>query len=500
MASDVDAPPRSGPYGLAHWMRRVLRECERAGRAMSPDAVHDLRVALRRCRSIARSLTELDPHPDWRRMRKAGKRLFRSFGELRDTQVMVDWVTRLAPADDPVRQRMLEVLAGRERELTAHARVIVTGFDRARWKRFATTLPERARRLAPDSPVFEHLALERCREAHDLHRRALRDRSRIGYHRLRIGLKRFRYTIENFLPALHVEWEADLKGLQDQLGELHDLDVLWARLPRALRSVFDAPERARWREWIDAERRRRIEEYRRKTLGKDSLWSRWQTSLPHGDRLEPAALAKLAAWASFRDPSFGDKPRVARWALDLFEQMAAAGVPGPFGDARARRILRAAAIVHDAGRMDGKKGHHTASYRAIRALAPPLGWSRDDVELLALVARYHRGAPPRPDQAVLRAIDGPARTMVLQLAGLLRLALALAGDTDSPDARVTVTTEREGIVIAVDGAANDGPLAAEVLRRKWLLELACGRSVIVRFGGPGSLPPEGDATGEARLV
>jgi len=44
------------------------------------DPVHDLRVALRRCRSLADGLMALDPDPDWKAMKKAGRRLFQRLG------------------------------------------------------------------------------------------------------------------------------------------------------------------------------------------------------------------------------------------------------------------------------------------------------------------------------------------------------------------------------------------------------------------------------------
>lgn len=473
-------PLATQQQGLAHWMRRVLAECDRAEREMSPDTVHDLRVALRRCRSIAKSLMEVDPHPDWPKMRKAGRRLFRRFGELRDGQVMLEWVLRLAPPDDPVRPRTIEILTGREQQLKERARAALEPFDRKQWKRFLAVLPERARHVPLDGLVFEHMALERCLEAYELHRRARRNRSRIAYHRLRIGLKRFRYTVENFLPARHAEWEHDLKGLQDRLGEVHDLDVLWASL-RKTGPLFDAAEHARWGEWTGKERQSRIEDYRKLTVGKNSLWRVWRTSLPDGARLESAALAKLGVWASFRDPDFGAKQRLAERALQLFDGLAAAGIAGPFGEGRARRILHAAALLHDVGRAAGKPGHHKASCRLIRALTPPLGWSRDDMELVALVARCHRGAPPSGNSAAFGALPAAAREIILSLAGVLRVALAFNRASEAPVTRLEVKQTSEAIVIETDGAMDNEPLAHEVLRKKWLLELACRRPVIVRF-------------------
>ena len=89
-------------------------------------------------------------------------------------------------------------------------------------------MPQRAARIRPGSAVFKHLALERWTNARELHTVALRNRSQVAFHTLRIGIKRFRYIVENFLPAEHQAWANDLKRLQDLLGDVHDLDVLWA--------------------------------------------------------------------------------------------------------------------------------------------------------------------------------------------------------------------------------------------------------------------------------
>src|SRR5579859_5097935 len=81
--------------GLRYWMLRVLEECDKVSRSFSADPVHDLRVSLRRCRSLADGLIALDPDPEWKEMKKAGKKLFQSLGQLRDVQVMEEWVEKL---------------------------------------------------------------------------------------------------------------------------------------------------------------------------------------------------------------------------------------------------------------------------------------------------------------------------------------------------------------------------------------------------------------------
>src|SRR5579862_7798537 len=84
-AHSADAKPK---LGLRAWMERVLVECGRAAAGFDADPVHDLRVALRRCRSLADGMIAIDPDASWKDMKKAGRKLFQALGELRDMQVM----------------------------------------------------------------------------------------------------------------------------------------------------------------------------------------------------------------------------------------------------------------------------------------------------------------------------------------------------------------------------------------------------------------------------
>ena len=120
--------------GLALWMERVLEECDRASLDFSADPVHDLRVALRRCRSIADGLRVMDPDPAWKQMKKAGRQLFRELGELRDAQVMEEWVRHLSDPADPVAITLLQFLAAREAHSKQHAALALQQFDRKQWR------------------------------------------------------------------------------------------------------------------------------------------------------------------------------------------------------------------------------------------------------------------------------------------------------------------------------------------------------------------------------
>jgi exopolyphosphatase/guanosine-5'-triphosphate,3'-diphosphate pyrophosphatase len=483
------APPEKS--GLAYWMKRVLQECDAAAKDFAPDPVHDLRVALRRCRSMADGLMAVDSSAAWRQMKKAGKKLFQSLGDLRDTHILQEWCRKLAPAGDRVAAAVLARLAAREQEQKLAAQEALERFDHKQWKRWTKSLPQRARRLPPDGPVFEHLAVVRWIEARALHRRALRDRTDAAWHRLRIGLKRFRYTVENFLPRRHAAWGRDLKRLQDLLGEVHDLDVLRQTL-RIAGPAYDAAARARWREAIERERSKRLDEYRRMMTGRASLWEVWRAGLPEGQRLEAAAMAHLAAWASFLDPDFTHTRHVARLALQLADGLAAAGIPklrDALAAARARRILHAASLAHDVGKAAAGRKHPKESYRLIRALAPPLGWTPEELERVALVARLHVRGPrgdPRPGHKRLRRLLPADREMVLALAGVLRLANAFDHRHDAAVTRLEVESTPQAVVIRARGYEEDEAWAAVLAEQRTLLETVCGRPIIVR--------PVGNAT------
>ncbi len=468
--------------GLALWMERVLEECDHVGTEFAPDPVHDLRVALRRCRSVADGFRAIDPDPSWKQMKKAGKQLFSSLGGLRDSQVMEEWVRKLGAADDPVTNRLLQYLAMGESHLKLEAAEALARFDRKQWKRWMVSLPRRAARVRTGGAIFKHLALERWTEAHQLHRLALRNRSQIAFHSLRIGIKRFRYIVENFLPEQHAEWSGDLKDLQDLLGEVHDFDVLWATALQI--KVFPNPEsRAHWHAKIMAERTQRIETYKSKMLGERSLWQVWRAELPSGKQIETAALGRLKLWGSLLDPDVKHSSHVARLALQLYDGLPAKRV-SPEESKQQRAILQAAALLHDVGRSEKKGDHHKATFRLIQRLTPPLGWTAEAMLIAGAAARYHRGALPSAGQKTLASFAPAERQTIRTLAGILRLANALDAGRDGRIQRVRVEEHKTLLIVQAQGYSARDRMAEEIAAGRHLLETIYRRPILVRAWRP----------------
>ncbi len=109
--------------GLAYWMQEVLDQCDKVSADFSADPVHDLRTSLRRCRSMADGIMVFDRNPAWKKMRRVGKVLFSNLGELRDTQVMRQWIEQLAPEGDAAGKILTDFVLAREQRLKIAAAI-----------------------------------------------------------------------------------------------------------------------------------------------------------------------------------------------------------------------------------------------------------------------------------------------------------------------------------------------------------------------------------------
>lgn len=518
-------------------MKRVLEECEHVSSSFDADPVHDVRVALRRCRSMADGMMAMDPDPDWKAMKKAGKRLFQRLGDLRDVQIMMDWIDKLHPvagsqdplsvklagnlggltsepdmsgpgAYDPPARALLQILQARETQHKQEARAALTEFDRKQWRQWTRSLPLRAARIRPGSAVFKHLALERWTAARELHTRALRNRSQIALHMLRIGIKRLRYIVENFLPVEHKAWSDDLKHMQDLLGEVHDLDVLWATA-LSCRVFPEENSRKSWHARILEERTKRVDEYRKRMTGSNSLWNLWRAGLPQGRQVQQIATRRVKLWAKALDPDFAHSERVARLALELYDGFVAAGLLGLEGlqtnGSIPRSSLYIAGLLHDVGKSKGNKGHHKESLELIRKHGTPLGWSAGEMERAAVVARFHCGALPVRSHKVLRDLPPEEQRTIIRLAAILRLANALDGahdgriqevkiensvvaaggrkSRDNGSLRKPALRKNEAVVIAALGYTTASPTAQTVAAERYLLETILRRPVLVKPAG-----------------
>jgi CHAD domain-containing protein len=463
-------------------MGRVLKELRRVRKSATPDAVHDLRVAIRRCRSVAAVMAEVDGHQTWGMMRKLPRTLFRALGSLRDLHVLEAWVKQLASADDPLRAKLLNVLEDREAGPHDQVRRAVRTFDQQSWERLARTAQTRVRLVTPNSLTAQCLALERFDEFQRLHARAMRTGTPAAWHALRVGLKRFRYAVETLLPERSAAWDEGLGQIQGLLGEIHDLDVLQSRITQES-DVIDATSAGALRHAMAAKHRACLEQYRQRTIGEASLPREWRAGFPHGKAIEALTTARLRTTARAMDPHPRRTAAISRLALLLFDGLARSGAEPRFREDKLRTILRAAAQLHGI-RVSGRQtSRHKAARDFLRTAPAPLGWKAQDWDLLTEVVRYQRGAEPAARHKQFAGLSAELQDRVRGLAGVLRLARGLrrCGATAAGGIRVGQTDAY--VRLRVSGVLDTEENAARLAAAKHLLERSLRRPTLVESLG-----------------
>jgi len=208
--------------------------------------LHDLRVAIRRTRSLLGQMREVLPR-SLLHYRQEFAWLGHATGAVRDLDVQLlafpDHAAALGPTGvsdlEPVREAMraqrsrercqlLEALASpRYRRLKKDWRALLATADAGAWTGGAA----RQSALAQSSAMIRH----RYRKAFKVGAELTPDSADADLHRLRMQGKKLRYLLE-FFAALYPREDVRqlvkvLKGLQDNLGDYQDLSVLLETLP-----------------------------------------------------------------------------------------------------------------------------------------------------------------------------------------------------------------------------------------------------------------------------
>ena len=114
--------------------------------------------------------------------------------------------------------------------------------------------------------------------------------------------------------------------------------------------------------------------------------------------------------------------RVANFALSIFDQTQ--GQLHQWGSWE-RELLWVAAILHNCGFYVSHAAHHKHSYYLIRH-AELLGFTENELEIIANIARYHRKSKPKKKHENYQNLpDKNARKFVSEVSAILRLAIAL---------------------------------------------------------------------------
>ncbi len=114
---------------------RLVFEARRASRSRDPDAVHDLRVAIRRFAQALRVFRQFFPPEERRKIRRRLRRALRLAAAVRDRDIALEWLAGArAGARSPLRARLVEERARAERTLAEFLRQWNRRSFSSRWR------------------------------------------------------------------------------------------------------------------------------------------------------------------------------------------------------------------------------------------------------------------------------------------------------------------------------------------------------------------------------
>jgi len=190
-----------------------------------------------------------------------------------------------------------------------------------------------------------------------------------------------------------------------------------------------------------------------------------------------AAIERLAAACS---GELEHGRTVAQLAGRIFDQLT-----GPLelvpGD---RQLLECAARLQDVGYVINYDQHHKHSYHLIRNSRLP-GIRAHDLEIIANVARYHRGAHPKRKHENLARLSSEDQRRVQRMAAILRLAGGLDRSRSQQVRDVLVRLEDDRV--SFDVVADQEPIVDiwGAQRRADLFEAVFGMPLEIRWASGG---------------
>ena len=298
MAKAQQITERVGILDPQAWLAEVLRvrfeeviKCRDA--ALDPariDGVHDMRVAIRRLRSVIRDFGEITDKFPLKNLRKRLKRLADSLGVVRDADVCITTLEELSvQADDEAIRAGIESIASEYRVTRAEGleelkkelaseRIadLESRFDAA----LGESLKQRGLYQVGRIEDAAESIVSKCRKEFVEQGDAIYYPHSIQrLHRMRIAGKHLRYAVELFMDVLGKDAEVlaeETKKMQGYLGDVHDCDVWTTQLrDRALngKSKKD-PDKTEQKAavWLLSEFQRRRTKAYRKAL---ALWTKW---------------------------------------------------------------------------------------------------------------------------------------------------------------------------------------------------------------------------------
>lgn len=213
-------------------MERLAFEANRTAKSPGADAVHDLRVAIRRLQQGLVTFKELFPRKPAKRIRKQLKAVLAAAGKLRDCDIALEILTRTAQPGAAALERHVH---GARRTAERSLRLVLKHLSlRKRISKWCRQLSMDTSQPGPGPQPLRALAEETLpRLAQRFFRTGDAAASHANgetLHAFRILAKKFRYTLELFLSIYGAGAEEcleQIRSIQAILGRTNDYRTVW---------------------------------------------------------------------------------------------------------------------------------------------------------------------------------------------------------------------------------------------------------------------------------
>ena len=207
----------------------------------------------------------------------------------------------------------------------------------------------------------------------------------------------------------------------------------------------------------------------------DALSRRRGATLHHLQDLRRRSVLHLLE-ATDEDPTHSKQ--AASLTLEVFDGLAP--LHGLGDDSR--ELLEAAALLANVGLSVSHSEHHKHSYYVIRHSDRLAGFTDHEIELIALVARYHRKSAPKPKHPEFARLRPEDQQRVRTMASILRMGIALDRSHRSPvtAVRVEIPPGRAPVSIELSSRSDLSLELQAASERRGLLEEVLGRQVEIR--------------------
>jgi CHAD domain-containing protein len=208
----------------------------------SEEAIHDLRVAIRRVLAwIAVRETLLGPDRGLRAARSSLKGLMSPLGKLRDAHVKRDLIRTILPKGDEPSWFFAVLVAGDVRRWEEKVGRLL-GRKGARRIRVPLPKPRTGGGSGPGASAQASRHLAKLGRAVNRHRKGALDPSNPeALHRMRLAFKKYRYAwevLEPLLPRAARNGAKRLHDFQALLGTIHDCDVILSEVTSFRRNIL----------------------------------------------------------------------------------------------------------------------------------------------------------------------------------------------------------------------------------------------------------------------